>query len=333
MRLLFTVSVMLTFPVAVAAPGALACDLPPPAVRDLDVQRFYADRAGSAVDPVLKALHVRGTAPVRDWLSHAVKDADSSLRQSTPSLRSYKARCALEWLERWASEGALTGTLTSKQAEAERRWTLAGAALAYLKVRPHASSEQRRVIGRWLKVLALRSSAAFKSSGAKPNNHLSWLGLGLAATALATDDAALWQQARRIFRTGAESVGLDGTLPLEVARGARALHYHVFAAMPLVTLASLAAWRGEDWTADGGGGLQRLVLQTRAGLADPQLFDQLAGVRQERPVNPGAGWLQLAAGLFPGEHALPDPETPAGHRWLGGNVLLLRQALTGGAPK
>lgn len=319
---------LLTSVCLVASGPAKACDLPPPAVRDLDVQRFYADRGGTIVDPVLKALHARGTAPVRSWLSHVSKDADSALRRSSPSMGAYKARCALEWIEAWARRGALLGTMRTKQAEAERRWTLAGVALAYLKVKSEATAEQRDVIGRWLLILGARSEAAFLASGAKPNNHLYWLGLGLGATAMATGNDSAWQRAAAILQQGLADVAPDGTLKLELARGPRALHYHIFAAMPLATLATLSAARGGAAASFDRAALERLIARCRQGLAAPETFDDLAGVVQERPVKPGAGWLQLAAALAPAPHVLPEPEIPAGHRWLGGNVHLLLTALS-----
>ncbi len=319
-------------PCVMTPSAAQACDLPPPALQGLDVPRFYADRTGTVEDPVLKALQVRGTAPVRAWLSHVTREADSSLRRASPSLGAYKARCAVEWLEAWAARDALLGTMATKQAEAERRWTLAGAALAYLKVRAHAEPHQQDTIERWLRRLSARAAAAFQASGAKPNNHLYWLGLGLAATAVATEDRARWAEARTILDQGAAAVQADGTLPLELARGRRALHYHVFAAMPLVSLAYLAQVHGETLPRRTMDALDRLVARTVAGLQDPDDFGRRAGVPQEAPVRAGAGWLQLYERLTRTPLVIPAPETPAGHRWLGGNVLLLAKALEPAAP-
>ncbi len=311
-----------------AASRVIACPLPPPVIRTLELQRFYTDTVGSKIDPVLAARHAQATRPVRSWLDQVVRHADGAVRQDTPSLNRYYAHCALEWLESWAQRDALLETMQTKQAEAERRWTLAGAALAYLKVKSFAPPKQRETVERWLSKLATRTEAAFKASGAKPNNHIYWLGLGLAASAMATGEAARWEMARTIMQEAARAITAEGTLPLELARGRRALHYHAFAAMPLVTLAFLAHVRGEDWTSFNDGALDRLVRMTYAGLCEPERFDELAGVAQEQPPRGGAGWLQLYGLLSGRPEDFAAFETPSGDRWLGGNVFLLATALT-----
>ena len=306
---------------------ARACDAPPSPVRDLDLARYYADGVGSVVDPIKKAEHEAATRPVREWLNRVVKSADSALRAGASAERSAHARCASEWLVRWATGRALLGTMTSKQAEAEQRWTLAGAALAYLKVKALLEARKRTAIEAWLGELADTSAAAFAASGAKHNNHAYWLALGQGATAIATGRDDLWLAARATMLEAAREIAADGTLPLELARGQRALHYHAFAAMPLVTLALLAESRGEEWTALGDRALERLVRVTAQGLADPRLFDRLANATQERPVKPGSGWLPL----WEAWHGPPDisgvPHMKPSHRWLGGNVLLLCRAI------
>ena len=92
--------------------------------------------------------------------------------------------------------------------------------------------------------------------------------------------------------------------------------------------AELAASRGEDWYGLGDGALHRLVAISESGLVDPEVFDRLVGVRQERPPNARAGWLQLYQRRFPQRLAAPFPNVADGHRWLGGNALVLLSALS-----
>ncbi len=310
-----------------AAPAS-ACPFPPAAVRDLHLARFYTDNAGSKTDPALLDQHKDETAPVRDYLKMVVSEADASFLQETESLGTYRAKCAVEWLEVWAHGGALLGTLDTKQAAAERRWTLAGAALAYLKVKPSATPDQAAIIEAWLKTLAQTAEAEFAQSKSKHNNHWYWLGLGLGATAMAANDGAMWQTARTVMQDAAKDISTNGTLPLELARQSRALHYHAFALMPLTALAELARSRGEDWYAFNDGALHRLVDVTVQGLLTPEVFKALSGFEQEHPVDRQYGWLPLYRLERP--EALPETELemPSGHFWLGGNVLLLNHALT-----
>jgi poly(beta-D-mannuronate) lyase len=79
----------------------------------------------------------------------------------------------------------------------------------------------------------------------------------------------------------------DGTLPLEMARGQRALHYHVFALAPLTSMAELGQANGLDLYNANGGALKRLVTVTASGLIDNRLFTAKANIAQDTPEKSG----------------------------------------------
>ena len=145
--------------------------------------------------------------------------------------------------------------------------------------------------------------------------------------ALATDSERHWQTAAGIMADAARDIGADGTIADELARKGRALHYHAFAAMPLVVLAELAAARGLDWYGIGDGALHRLVKVTAEGLAEPRLFEARVGVAQDGKTSPGAGWQQLYRARFPERAGAGLASDAEGHRWLGGSVTVLAEAL------
>jgi poly(beta-D-mannuronate) lyase len=312
---------------ALAGPAlADTCPVPPPAVTSLDLKRFYADKAGSVVDPALAAEHKAETEPLTAFLHFVTSEADHAMRQrSNPGPR---AACALSWLAAWAQGGALLGPMATDQSESERKWDMTGLALAYLKLKPYANAADRAGVEPWLVKVADAARAFFDNPGHKRNNHWYWLGLGLAAVGIAADSPRHWDMARGIMADAARDIGPDGLLNMELAREKRALHYHAFAVMPLVALAELGRARGEDWYALNNGALHRLVAVTRTGLADPKIFNAFAGVPQERPVKTGAGWLPLYMARFP-DRAGPDIAMATGHRWLGGDALLLVKAVGG----
>ena len=306
------------------------CAAVPAAVVSLDVPRFYGDEAGTVVDPALKALHARAVEPLTAFLRHVVSDADHAYTRTSLKSQTEAAECALGWLQTWAAQGAWLGTMSTKQAEYQRKWDLAGVALAYLKVRSFARPEQRQVIEPWLQRFADKARAFFDDTSHKRNNHWYWLGLGEAAVGLATGSQRHFDIARGIMQDAVRDIAADGTLPAELARGQRALHYHVFALVPLVMMAELAASRGEDWYSLNNGALHRLVGVTAVGLAAPETFDRLAAIAQERPVNARAGWLQVYQRRFPDRLSQSIAGVADGHRWLGGNVAVLMTALGGG---
>ncbi len=312
---------------------AAPCPAPPPPVRDLAPPRFYGDAKGSKVDAELQRQHKEAVEPLTAFLRRVVADTDKAVARRDAAA----ARCPMAWIEAWAAAGAWLGRMGTRQAEYQRKWDLAGVALAYVKLRPYADPRQRAVIEPWLGKFAGVARAFFDDPARTRNNHWYWLGLGMAAVSLATDDARQWDAARGIYRDAMKNIAADGTLPLELAREGRALHYHAFAVTPLVAMAELAGLRGEDWYSLEGGALHRLVRLTYDGLADPAVFDRLAKHAQERPPGMGAGWLTLYEDRFPGRlpHASADrprPEVPDKHRWLGGDVRHLRAAFPPARP-
>ena len=326
MRFALLVGFALT--VSIAHPAvAQTCLAPPPAIVNLDVERFYGDAAGSKVDAAKLARHDASVAPLTAFLREVTQDADKALRRSSPKSRQDMADCALAWMAAWARDGALLGRMASQQSEYQRKWDFGGLALAYVKLKPLARAEQRAAIEPWLKTLADRCRAFFDDPQRARNNHWYWLGLGLAAVGIGTDSARHWDMARGIMQDAARDIAQDGTLPKEVERQSRALFYHAFALMPLVVAAELGASRGEDWYAFGDGALHRLARTTHIGLVRPETFDRLVGAAQERPVNPRAGWLQLYTARFPERLSLPHPIVAEGHRWIGGSALTLKDAL------
>ena len=322
------VMAMACLSIASSAHAASGCPAVPPVVTSLDVPRFYGDDAGTIVDPQQKAMHAKAVEPLTKFLRQVVADADHAYTRASHKSQGEAADCALTWLQLWAAGGAWLGPMSTKQAEYQRKWDLAGVALAYLKVRAFARPEQRQVIEPWLQKFADAARGFFDDKSHKRNNHWYWLGLGEAAVGLATSSARHLDIARGIMQDAARDIGADGTLPEEMARGPRALFYHVFAVVPLVLMAELAASRDEDWYSFGNGALHRLAGVSMTGLADPAMFDRLAGVMQERPLNARAGWLQAYQRRFP-DRVTPTllPLVAEGHRWLGGNTLVLLSAL------
>ena len=313
-------------PVAAAQP----CPNPPPAVRDLDIPRFYSDAAGSKVDPRLKAANEAAVAPLVAFLREVTAEADAALRSTKVEKRQETARCALSWLEAWARGGAWLGRV-DQQGEAQRKWDLTGTALAYVKVKPYATPEQRKVIETWLLKVAGAARAYFDDPGRKRNNHWYWLGLGLAGVAIATGDERQWATARDIARDAARDIRDDGALPMELARAERALHYHAFAVMPLVVLAEIARARGEDFYAFNDGALHRLVALTVRGLDDPAVFEKLSSVRQALvPSTPGVAWLPLYRRHFSAALGGNLPSMKTADRRFGGDALLLIEMLAAG---
>lgn len=111
------------------------------------------------------------------------------------------------------------------------------------------------------------------------------------------------------YKDGVEQITPEGTLPLEMRRGQRALHYHLYAIAPLVYLAEFGEDNGVDLFAQNKFALRRLVDRSIAGLAGSGYFDREAGIKQDTPNGPPSAeaisWAKVYVKHF------PDPQISA----------------------
>jgi poly(beta-D-mannuronate) lyase len=185
-------------------------------------------------------------------------------------------------------------------------------AISYLKIRDAhlATPEQAKSIADWLVSVGKQTKGYFDPRRAKGtsdarNNHSYWAGVELAAIGVAANNHADFDWAVAAYDAGVKQIQPDGTLPLEMARGRRALHYHLYALAPLVMIAEFGEANGLDLYAHAGGAIHRLADVSVAGLANPELFTKAAGVQQEvskRASGDQIGWAP------PYEHRFPNPE-------------------------
>ena len=128
--------------------------------------------------------------------------------------------------------------VNNDQADYLRQWVHGGISMAYLKVRALADPAQQQRIDAWLAEIARRNLDYWADGKHTRNNHYYWTGVGVTAAAIAAHDPQLLAQARAIYRKGIDDIEDDGSLPMEMKRRARALHYHNYALDPLVLMAN-----------------------------------------------------------------------------------------------
>jgi poly(beta-D-mannuronate) lyase len=310
------------------------CPPPPAPVHDVLGVSFYTDPQNSVPDPGRLALDNQRQRPVRDFLV-GVEDSAIQWVQSEPPLRS-KASCALSWLDNWARADAMLGQV-NQQGSYERKWTLGGVALSWLEIRGAPGLDATAVsrVLAWLKRLA----AAVQPPYDRPprpglstvlNNHAYWAGMSVAAVGIAVDDRAMFDWGVQRLRIGLGQINADGALPLELARGRLALHYHLFALQPLLVLNEMAHANGIDMESDGK--LAQLVHLSFAGARDRSVFTRLAGVQQsgfsgaeeaDEMVEGAAFEVWLVRHPDPAVAGAIAPHRPFNVPWLGGNVTLL----------
>jgi poly(beta-D-mannuronate) lyase len=258
-----------------------SCATPPAAVHAINGVRYYSDKKGSVIDSALLDENNASLRPVRGYLDAVAKMSDDAVLGDHIA-----AVCALTWLAAWASADAMNGPV-NHQGEYEREWTVGGLALAYLKLRDTgylaASAAQRDLTEHWLAKLARALEPYYDGSerANDQNNHAYWCGLSVSAAGIAANDRALFDWGIGKYKAGVDMIRPDGSLPLEMRRGVRALHYHLFAAMPLVLLAEMGAANGVDLYAYDNGALHRLAKLALRGAIDPSFFVKATGLEQD----------------------------------------------------
>lgn len=262
--------------IALGGADARACNAPPAAVIDIEANRYYVDKHNSVIDPVLKARNVAAVKPIDTFLDAVAHDASNY--RAAPDKALDGAQCGLSWMMSWANARALLGKMTSNQSYYQRKWTLSGLALSYAKLKPAASDTQRQVIETWLKLLADATIAHSDAYTGARNNHYYWEGLAVTAVGAVTGDARYLKWGRKVFDDAMSHVAADGSLPREMERAGKALHYHLFAVTPLVMMASVLDVHSPK--------LGRLVSFTLDGVADPSTIEAKTGFVQERPNEP-----------------------------------------------
>ena len=274
---------------------------------DLVTDGFYRldDPTHSIIDPVRQEAYRKSSDGVKGVGISIVKEADDYRTSGSRKA----AQCAMTQILTLAQEHALAGKMSSNQAYYVQGWVVGAVAIAYLKIRELniATPQQAETITEWFQSVGQQTMGYYDGHkkvghGDSQNNHLYWAGLELAAIGVAANNRDDFNWAIATYDIGTGKIQPDGTLPLEMARGSRALHYHLYALAPLVLLAEFGEANGIDLYAHANGSLHRLVNVSVAGLQDPTPFAKVAGVQQEVPRKINAdqiGWAPPYLRRFP----------------------------------
>jgi poly(beta-D-mannuronate) lyase len=269
-------------PRARPVPGGFACGEPPTPLRDVLVEPFYRrdDPTGSIIDPDLMAARNQAVAPL-EQLNRGLGQIGDAVLNYGGDRRI--ALCLVRWLNRWAAEGALLGRVTM-QGGFERKWSLSAAALNAMVLPADllATAEGARVRA-WLADVAWAMVPVYSNPGSHlgRNNHLNWAVLAALAAGIVAQDRGLVDWAVDRLQFALTQIADDGSLPLELLRGSKALHYHVFTIEPTILTIRLLAENGLDLGADRAHPIHRLAAFVRDSLADPRLIGDRVGRTQD----------------------------------------------------
>lgn len=268
--------------------------------RDLTTDGFYSDGKSSVIDPVKWKAYAASAGPYRELGVRVVTAADAY--QSTGSRAA--AECALNLMVTAARDGVFTGKMSSRQACYVQGWVIGAVALSYLKIRGSGivSREDEKLLSPWFKAVTKQTIGFYEGNRAR-NNHLYWAGVQAIAVGVATRDRALFDWGIGTYKVGVNQVQPDGSLPLEMRRGQRALHYHLYALAPLVYIAEFGEDNGIHLYAEDDHALAKLVHLSIEGMENNQYFAKATGIAQDTPHGlPAAeqiSWAEIWESRFP----------------------------------
>lgn len=202
--------------------------------------------------------------------------------------------CLHQWLEAWASEGALLSTDMSGTGRAVRKWSLAALSSVLLKIHAVTNGEFELSAAQrnWLEKLAegvIRDYSPRQTLEYQYfNNHDYWAAWAVSATGmlLGRDRYIDWSEKtlHLALEQSRESEAKGHRyLPLEVARGNLAVDYMHYAMVPLVLLVESMAANDRDLDAEQQRKLGELANFAARGVMEPGSLPELRKGQKEVP--------------------------------------------------
>jgi hypothetical protein len=197
----------------------------------------------------------------------------------------FGAECAMRVLHQWATAHALIDA-TTPDAKLTRARVLAEISGLVAAWGVAGDLDRQKPIAEWLNIMA-DDTMVFFDTEAGPrsarNNHRYWAALALATVGSLTGDQNKIEWARQSYRIGVCQVTEDGTLPLEMQRGALARNYHLYAFRPLAGTFVTFRKIGQPLDDICSGSLERLAKATLNGVDDAALFEAATTKQQTKP--------------------------------------------------
>jgi poly(beta-D-mannuronate) lyase len=260
------------------------CPAPPRFTNTPEIGVYFTDSHASVIDQKKKAECDKAADAYLQLSRAATLAADAYLDKGSRAA----AQCVYSLLDAAAKAVAWDGKMDNFSGVYVQNWVLSGVGITYLKVRTsgQGTPAQEAAIKNWLGKLAMRVWDLFDAEIPRlggpqnENNHLSWAGLAVAAEAIANNDQNAGGWAVNVYRIGLANIQPDGSLKAEMDRGQIALHYHLYALAPLITLAELGEANDLQLYDENNGAIHRLVSFCLAGLEDPTILQMRTGVAQ-----------------------------------------------------
>lgn len=299
---------------------------PPEPLNYLNAISPYTDESGGSFDPTSLAIRAITLGGFNKFNDSLASFTDLYLFENDYG----SGKSAAAWMLKWARYKALYGSgFVGSQSNFERHWRCVNIFISYQKAKGCIPLGWRDYIKSWVNSVSLAIMASM--SVYPKQNHTYWASNALLCGWNVSGTKELYDRASQEFDNALAAITDKGLLPLELARGKKALHYHSFALAPLVMMAEIAALNNEDWYSRSDGRIHLLAESTIHGLNDPAWFKTYADLSTNQDLTElghGSGWTAFYARRFPKlvNGRLPVASLPnlsTSDTWMGGNCKLL----------
>lgn len=245
--------------------------------------------------------------------------------------------CVLTMLQHWAEQRAFldfTPETSGIQTWFQIESSLTAAALSYMQVRDSIAGmdTEKKTIENWLFAVAkMHLARQGGADGSCCNNHFYRRALYAEIIGVLTRDDALFRIGVSAVYSALSDSNADGALRLEMARGANAAKYQVYATMYLVTIAQIAKLQGYDLyqLSDGDRSLDTIIGYSLAVLRSPDHAAADAGTADQNTEfaqeDQYLVWLEMLADHPAYKDSVAEflkDKRPSYNRSLGGDITL-----------
>lgn len=265
--------------------GNYTCDRVEPYRGNMNFTSKYegSDSARNELNEDAYQSYLDATKAIRSFEKEVIAAADDYQVDGDGSA----ARdCVLENLDAWAQANALLPEEINHVGEAVRKWALASAANAYLRVKLSSdgaafNDERTARIENWFDDVADGVRGYYTDrEPRKVNNHDYWAAWAVMSTSVATGNCSHWGWSMAKFEEAMRQITEDGYLPKELSREDRALEYLNYAMQPLTIVAVFAEVNGIPVHETYGEGFEALARNIVAGLDDASEIESITGYSQ-----------------------------------------------------
>jgi poly(beta-D-mannuronate) lyase len=200
-------------------------------VMALDLEDIYHDPHSSIPDAAAEQRNQARLKQLTDFMRFIEQEVDDG------EARSGQGRCAFEAFRVWAAAGALTQqpfVRYSREGTITRDQHLVGLLVIALKLK-NAGFTLDDTIREWLRTLTDQDLVFFEKSTNRGNLYY-WSGAAAVLFALIDHDQRALAYQQKVWQAAITDIRDDGTLEREMARGQRALIYHMYSFSALLML-------------------------------------------------------------------------------------------------